>query len=183
MTEKNSSTWTSSFDARAFRNALGAYATGIAIVTTVSEDGERIGLTVNSFSSLSLDPPLILFSIANNAASFPIWAKAKRFVVNVLAEEQQELSSRFGRTSADKWAGLKVEAVEGGVLFPGALMALNCAVHERVPGGDHQIVIGRVLAIAIKPTPYPNPLLYFAGRYQLIASSDRAAACPAHLFW
>ena len=94
------------FDERCFRDALGAFATGVVVVTGLTEAGERVGMTVNSFNSVSLTPPLVLFSIARRARSFAAWACMSRYAVNILSQQQEQLSNHFARTAADKWSGL-----------------------------------------------------------------------------
>src|SRR5687767_15380608 len=100
---------------RSFRNALGAFATGVTVVSTRSADGIDVGLTVNSFNSVSLDPPMVLWSLARSAMSLTVFTEAKYFTVHLLAADQQELSDRFARRGADKFAGLDLERGIGGI--------------------------------------------------------------------
>ncbi|MDR3517802.1 MAG: flavin reductase family protein [Azospirillaceae bacterium] len=147
-----------------FRQAAGCFATGIAIVTTLAADGSRVGLTVNSFASLSLDPPLVLFSIARTAQSFDAFAGARGFVVNVLSADQQELSNRFAGTRDDRWAGLATAIWDTGApVIPGCLAVLECDSHARLDGGDHVIEVGRVRKLSFESRG--RPLLYFRGSY------------------
>src|SRR4249919_2131388 len=107
-------------DAREFRGALGAFTTGVTIVTTRDDGGHDVGLTVNSFNSVSLEPPLVLWSLARNAASLPAFVAAEHFAVHILAADQEPLSNRFAQRGADKFAGLELARGEGGVpLLPG----------------------------------------------------------------
>jgi flavin reductase (DIM6/NTAB) family NADH-FMN oxidoreductase RutF len=154
-----------SFSARDFRNALGCFATGIAIMTAREADGRFVGITVNSFSSVSLDPPLVSFCLDRNANSLNGFLTASHFVVNVLSEGQEPLSAAFARSSGgDKFVGVDFAVGETGCpLLADCLSHLECvreAVHD---AGDHLIVIGRVVRLAQRPEG--RPLLYFRGRY------------------
>ena len=164
------------FDNQTFRAALGSFATGVAVVTTVSDTGERHGLTVSSFNSVSLSPPLVLFSVAKGARSFAAWQRSQRYVINVLSEEHQELSRRFGRASEEKWQGLEMAGCEGGPLLPEALASFDCAAYNRYDGGDHEIFVGRVLAISRAREVPPHPLLFYAGRYRRIERDEATFA-------
>jgi flavin reductase (DIM6/NTAB) family NADH-FMN oxidoreductase RutF len=152
------------FDARAFRNALGCFATGITVISTLGPDGAPIGVTMNSFSSVSLDPPLVQFCLARSSTAFHDIVAAPTFVVNILSEEQVDLSVRFSqRGLLNRWAGLEVEHWDTGVpVLPGCLANLECD-HEAVfEGGDHVIILGRVRRIASREG---RPLLYYQGAY------------------
>jgi flavin reductase (DIM6/NTAB) family NADH-FMN oxidoreductase RutF len=152
-------------DPRVFRNTLGRFATGVTVVTALSPPGEPIGITVNSFNSVSLDPPLILFSIDRAAGSFLVFRDARHYVVNMLGEGQRELSRRFAQPIPDKWNGVPYATwASGAPVLEGCLANLECArevVHE---GGDHIILIGRVLKIA--HAEGGRPLLYYRGAYR-----------------
>jgi len=154
-------------DARAFRETLGLFPTGVAIVTTCGTDGERIGATVSSFNSVSLDPPLILFSIARNTRAYAAWAAADHYAVNVLPERESELSTRFARSLSDKWEGLAPEAGRGGVpLLREALAWFECRHHARYDGGDHLILVGEVIAHTARSSTQGRPLVFFKGKYR-----------------
>ncbi len=132
-------------DQRALRNALGAFATGVTIITTRLADGRVVGLTVNSFASVSLDPPLVLWSQSRTSASFPAFAAAERFVVNVLAENQKDLALQFARSSADKFAGLAYDRGLGDVpILRGTAATFQCRSLKHHDGGDHVIHLGAV---------------------------------------
>lgn len=168
-------------DPRAFRNALGLFATGVAIVTTLASDGERIGATVSSFNSVSIDPPLILFSIANNAKAYDAWAKAEHYAVNILAEAQSDLSNRFARAMTDKWVGVMETANAHGVpLLPDASACFECDSYARYDGGDHLILVGRVTSYTATASSNPRPLLFYRGRYREI-DPDHAIETPTGL--
>jgi flavin reductase (DIM6/NTAB) family NADH-FMN oxidoreductase RutF len=154
-------------DPRAFRDALGLFPTGVAVVTTRGPGGERVGATVSSFNSVSLDPPLILFSIARNAKAFDAWAGAAHFAVNVLSEAQSEISNRFARALTDKWDGITdIAGDAGGPLIPNASACFQCESYAKHEGGDHLILIGRVTSYATTPAGTPRPLLFYRGRYR-----------------
>jgi flavin reductase (DIM6/NTAB) family NADH-FMN oxidoreductase RutF len=156
------------FDRRAFRNALGCFATGVTVVTTVTDAGEPVGLTANSFSSVSLDPPLVLFCLDRASHNLDAFRGAGRFAVNVLGDDQRDLSVRFSTTIGDRWDGVVWERWETGApVLNGCLAALDCeteAIHE---GGDHVIIVGRVQRLAA--TTDGKPLLYFRGNYATVA--------------
>src|SRR5258708_37730111 len=103
------------FDSRDLRRVLGTFVTGVTVVTTTDDEGRYHGVTANSFSSVSLDPPLVLWSQAINAQSHPVFFKAERFAVNILAEDQIELSKRFAKSSEEKFSGVDVDIGSGGV--------------------------------------------------------------------
>jgi flavin reductase (DIM6/NTAB) family NADH-FMN oxidoreductase RutF len=150
-------------DTRELRRALGRFATGVTVVTTSGADGELAGLTANSFSSVSLDPPLILWSLGSNAASLPSFMRAGWFAVHVLGSHQQALSNRFATPADDKFAGLDVRAGLGGCpLLMDSLAHFECSVYDRVPAGDHVIFLGRVERMTHRDG---EPLMYHAGRY------------------
>lgn len=152
-----------SFDPRDLRNALGTFATGVTIITTRRRSGELAGLTANSFSSVSLDPPLVLWSQSVRAPSLPVFQEATHFVVNVLAADQAELSNRFARPHADKFAGVEHRPAPcGAPVIEGAAAHFECRNEYRLYGGDHIIFLGRVerYAYTAKPT-----LLFCRGAY------------------
>jgi flavin reductase (DIM6/NTAB) family NADH-FMN oxidoreductase RutF len=154
-----------SFSPRDFRNALGCFATGITVMTTCGPDGRFVGITVNSFASVSLDPPLVSFCLDRNALSLASFLEAPHFGVNVLSEDQEALSAAFARSSAgDKFVGLPYEVGETGCpLLPDCLSHLECEREAAHLAGDHLIVIGRVVRLAQRSEG--KPLLYFRGRY------------------
>ncbi len=153
------------FDSRAYRNALGCFATGITVVTTIAPDGSPIGVTVNSFSSVSLEPPLVQFCLGRAAMSFDAFTTAPSFAVNILAEDQSDLSVRFSkRDLQERWEGVGVERWETGVpLLAGCLANLECDREHVFEAGDHVIIVGRVRRLAAAAAG--QPLLYFRGGY------------------
>jgi len=156
------------FDARKFRDALGRFSTGVTIVTGRDAHGEPVGMTASSFTSVSLDPPLVLFCPARSADSFGVLASGGPFVINVLSEEQQALSNRFARSSADKWRDLEFDTWETGApVLRECLANLECTTHAVHDGGDHALVVGRVQRLGYVAAG--RPLLYFSGNYANLA--------------
>lgn len=155
-----------SLDPKAFRQTLGTFVTGVTVITTRDADGTRHGLTANSFNSVSLDPPLILWSLRREARSFEVFDRAERFTVHILAEDQVELSNRFARPSEDRFAGLAVSEGIGGVpVIQGCAAHLECRKEAAYPGGDHVVFLGRVEAIQ---NTGRRPLAFGAGRYMVV---------------
>jgi flavin reductase (DIM6/NTAB) family NADH-FMN oxidoreductase RutF/pimeloyl-ACP methyl ester carboxylesterase len=152
-------------DARTFRDALGCFATGVTIITAMAPDGKPVGLTANSFTSVSLDPPLLLVCVANNAGSAPVLKNAERFAVNVLQIGQQPTSNRFAGKGEDRFANTPWEVGEFGTpVLTGSLSSFECARDAVHDGGDHFILVGRVLKAMFEPRR--DPLLYFRGKYR-----------------
>ncbi|HLA36822.1 MAG TPA: flavin reductase family protein [Rhodocyclaceae bacterium] len=148
----------------ALRRTLGGYATGVAVVTARGSDGRLVGLTINSFASVSLYPPLVLWSLGLGSASLKTFEQCSHFAINVLADDQLELSQRFSQPHADKFSDLdwKVGAGET-ALLPGCCAWLECRTEVRYPGGDHLIFIGCVENFDSEEKP---PLIFHGGRYR-----------------
>jgi flavin reductase (DIM6/NTAB) family NADH-FMN oxidoreductase RutF/DNA-binding IclR family transcriptional regulator len=160
------------FDSRELRRVLGTFVTGVTVITTTDDEGRFHGVTANSFSSVSLDPPLVLWSQAVKTHSHPVFFKAERFAVNILAEDQIELSNRFAKSSQEKFAGIDVDIGSDGVpLLRGCSARLQCRVVSRVPGGDHTIYVGEVDAI---DRAERKPLVFGNGQYLLTGPHDLA---------
>ena len=152
-------------DARTFRDALGCFATGVTVVTAMTADGAPIGLTANSFTSVSLDPPLLLVCVANSAGSAEVLETADRFGVNVMQIGQQPTSNRFAGKGVDRFAATDWEIGEfGSPVLNGSLASFECVRHAIHEGGDHFILVGRVLKARFEPRR--DPLLYFRGKYR-----------------
>jgi flavin reductase (DIM6/NTAB) family NADH-FMN oxidoreductase RutF len=152
--------------AQALRQALGRFATGVTIVSCLDGQGQPVGLTANSFSALSLDPPLVLWSLRLGSPSLPAFAAARRFAVNVLAESQVDLSRRFASAQADKFAeGLWSHGLDGVPVLAGALAVFECEAWAQQAAGDHQLFIGRVAQLADLGGP---PLVFQGGHYHLL---------------
>ncbi len=163
-----------SFNSLAFREAMGRFATGVTVVTTRDSAGGNCGVTVNSFASVSLDPPLVLFCLDRAAMSFDIFGGAARFAINFLAADQQTLSVRFSTPTADKWNGVDYDLWPSEVpVLKGCLANLGClkeAVHE---GGDHVIIVGRVETL--QTDSEKSPLVYYQSGYRQIGQSIQLA--------
>lgn len=156
-----------SIDAALFRSVLGRFATGVTIVTVRDADGQQHGMTVSAFSSLSLEPPLVLVCIDNTATMAPHIATASHFAVNVLTSTQEELSRRFAESLDDRFAGIGyTEGMSGCALLDESLASIECRIVTRHPAGDHVMVIGEVLHAAAHEG---SPLLYFRSGYATIS--------------
>ena len=166
-------------DPKAFRQALGAFVTGVTIVSTLQEDGTPRGFTANSFTSVSLDPPLVLVCIAKTAASYPVFAAAGHFAVSVLAEDQKDVSSLFTTKAADKFLRVAWHAAIGGSpVIDGAAAWFACRRHDRViDAGDHIILLGAVAAFGHSSA---SPLAYCRGAYLTFRLSQDALAAAGH---
>lgn len=157
-----------SFDSKVFRQALGQFATGVAVMTTRDGQGRGIGVTVNSFTSVSLDPPLVSFCLDREALSFTSFTGADTFAVNILSSDQQDVSQSFARSiGEDKFAGVVCEVDDHGApLIKGCLAWLSCRRHTIVEAGDHVIILGEVYHLSLGHAG--APLLYFRGKYAKI---------------
>ncbi len=152
-----------------FRTTLGNFATGVTIITSRTAEGDPLGMTANSFSSVSLDPPLVLFSMDRRAMGLRNYQVAGHFAVNILARDQEHLSGRFARTAGDKWAGIQYETWQtGSPILSGALANFDCRLWQSYDGGDHVIFVGEVVQNAFDPDK--DPLLFFRGRYGTVTS-------------
>ena len=150
-----------------FRDALGLFATGIAVVTTMGDDGVRFGKTISSFNSVSLDPPLILFSIARTVQTLSVWQSARRYTVNILNENQGATSTRFARTDTVKWAEMGDSIGQIGTMrIPNALACFECEPYAQYDGGDHAIFVGRVISLHTTSAAVPRPLVFYQSRYR-----------------
>ena len=152
-------------DPRTLRDALGCFGTGVTVVTTLDQAGQPVGLTANSFTSVSLDPPLLLVCLARSAGSLPAFQAGENFGVNVLHIGQQLTSARFASKVEDRFAATPWEAWDTGVpLVKHSLASFECARHAVYEGGDHLILVGRVIRVRFEPRR--DPLLYFRGKYR-----------------
>ena len=150
-----------------FRRALGQFATGVAVVTCAGRDGRSWGVTVNSFSSVSLVPRLVLWSLQRTAPSRAAFEVAPGFAIHVLSDAQRELSDRFCRPAPDKFAALDLgRNAEGAPVLEGCLARLECRLHRWHDGGDHVIFVGEVARWTTAPG---RPLVFHAGAYQGLA--------------
>lgn len=152
-----------SLDSLALRTALGQYATGVTVVTTLDAEGRPVGLTVNSFASVSLDPPLVLWSLAASSACMQAFKSCAHFAVNVLAVDQVEVSNHFALAGYDKFAEVVWTPGLGGVpLLDDCCARFECGSHSYHSGGDHTIFIGRIERFERFERP---PLVFHGGRY------------------
>lgn len=156
---------------RALRDAMGHFPTGVVIVTAPAGRGEDpIAITVSSFNTVSLDPPLILFCVNRDALSLPALLRAPHFAISVLQSDQQHLSNRFAAQGGDKWAGIEPVLSEAGCPGIGPCLArFECAPFATYDGGDHVILVGRVMEF--DRSDQGEPLLFFRGGYHSIAPS------------
>ncbi len=153
-----------SFSALEFRAALGMFATGVTIVTGRDADGTRVGLTANSFNSVSLAPPLVLWSLARQAGSMAAFARGSHYAINILAADQHELALRFSRREPDRFAGVAFEEGAGGApILAGAAAVFECYNRSRYEEGDHVIFVGEVERCRHREGA--QPLLFHGGRY------------------
>lgn len=153
----------SSIDPRDFRNALGSYATGVTVITAATPDGKQAGLTCNSFASVSLNPPLVLWSLVIYSPSMSIFQNASHFAVNVLGASQQELAMQFATRAEDKFAGVSWEPGLGDApVLADAVATFQCRSADRYYGGDHVIFLGAVEAYAYNRA---EPLLFARGNF------------------
>ncbi len=151
-------------DPREFRDTVGRFPTGVAIVTCRTAEGEDVGMTMSSFSSVSLEPPLVLFSVDCRAYSLSAWEQADAYGINVLAEGQHELSNRFARPLGEKWEGVSVQrGIHGVPLIDGAIAQLECVPYAQYDGGDHSIFVARV--VRLRQANRADPLVFALGRY------------------
>lgn len=161
-------------DPRQLRDAFGCFMTGVTVVTAM-RDGRPLGFTANSFSSVSLDPPLLLVSIANRSANLAAFAEGPGFAVNILSEAQKDLSARFARPSEDRFADLYWrEGPTGNPLLAGVSAWFDCTLDQAVAAGDHTILIGRIAGFEATDAP---GLGYYRGAY--VTPAATAAALPA----
>lgn len=163
-------------DGRAFRRCLGQFATGVTVMT--SRHGERLaGMAVNSFAALSLEPPLVLWSIRRTSGSVPVFTSAGHFAVNVLAGDQVEVANLFAAPGIDRFAATRWQpGVTGSPLIDGSIATMECVREQVLEGGDHLILIGRVLHFARRDG---EPLLFAQGRYALSQEHPSASQSTA----
>lgn len=155
-------------DLKEFRRCLGKFATGVTIVTCTDRDGNPCGITANSFSSVSLEPPLVLWSIAKVSDSLNAYLEAQHFAINILTNDQRQLSHHFAQSKHTLFDGVKMSISENGVvLFPDTLGCLECSTTQIHEAGDHFIIIGRVDSFAASQG---EPLLFYNGDYAALGS-------------
>lgn len=149
-----------------FRDVLGRYCSGVTVVTSIA-GGEPVGMTCQSFSSVSLDPPLVMFIPAKTSRAWPLMQRTGHFCVNFLAFDQVEISNVMASKGADKFAGIPWSTSKtGSPLLEGVIGYVDCSVHMVHEAGDHYLVVGRVQDMGFDGASSPDPLLYFEGRYR-----------------
>lgn len=160
------------FHPKLLRDVLGCFPTGVAVVTAVTPHGDLHGVTVNSFNSVSLDPPLVLFSLSRHLNSLPAIESATAFAINFLCDHQAHLSSRFAAALTDKWTGIDYRVgFTGAPVLAEALAVVECRPYAQYDGGDHVIFVLRVTHIESDATRYP--LVFFRGRYHTLAAPEQ----------
>lgn len=158
-----------SIDGRELRNAMGLFATGVTVITTKDASGKPFGLTANAFSSLSLEPPMLLICVDKTVDCYACFDESGVFAVNVLSAAQEELSTRFATKGIEKFDGIAYHAGELGVaLLDGALAHFECTIAHAYAGGDHTIYVGHIQKLS---TSSGLPLLFFQGKYRALAPS------------
>jgi flavin reductase (DIM6/NTAB) family NADH-FMN oxidoreductase RutF len=159
-------------DAKEFRNAMGHFATGVTVVTTLDKNGQPTGITANAFTSVSLNPPLVLVCIDKNAQCRPSFDESKAFAVNILSRGQEELSRRFATKGIDKFVGVRWHPGYRGLpLIDGTLGQIECDLVQSYDGGDHTIYVGEVVNVSVSPG---DPLLFYRGRYHRLGEPELA---------
>jgi flavin reductase (DIM6/NTAB) family NADH-FMN oxidoreductase RutF len=160
-----------SFTERTLRDTLGLFPTGVAVLTARGVGGALHGVTISSFNAVSLDPPLVLFSLSRKLFSLQEFLSADAFAINFLQEDQQELSTRFSKALSNKWENVAHKTgVTGALVILPAVAVLECTPHAQYDGGDHVIVVGRVNHIECQECS--SPLVFFRGGYHKLASAN-----------
>jgi len=153
-----------SFTSSDFRQALGMFATGVTIVTACDANGQRVGLTANSFNSVSLDPPLVLWSLSRQAGSLPAFSSGSHYAINILSADQRALAERFASRDGPRFEGLPLREGAGGApIIEGAAAVFECFNRSRYEEGDHVIFVGEVERCAWRAGA--QPLIFHGGRY------------------
>ncbi len=156
---------------RAFRDALGGFATGVTVLTALAPDGQPVGVTISSFNSVSLQPPLILWSLACDSPRLEAFRRAQHYAVNVLAADQAWISDRFASRDPDRFSGVRTIAGLGGVpVLDGCLACFECSSEAHYPGGDHIIFVGRVDRFSRHEQV--EPLIFHDGRYRILGDTS-----------
>ncbi|OHC65303.1 MAG: hypothetical protein A2045_09815 [Rhodocyclales bacterium GWA2_65_20] len=153
-------------DTRSLRDALGEFATGVTVVTARGADGQPVGVTVNSFASVSLDPPLVLWSLGLQSPALAVFESCSHYAINVLAADQVEISQRFSQSQSDRFAGIDLKVGAGGTpILPGCCAWFECRNEMRHAGGDHLIFVGLVENFRREAKP---PLIFHGGCYRTL---------------
>jgi flavin reductase (DIM6/NTAB) family NADH-FMN oxidoreductase RutF len=146
------------------RQVMGHFATGVTIITTVNKEGQLHGLTANAFTSVSLEPPLLLISVDKKAESWPAFEESKVFTVNILGDDQEGLSRKFAVSGGNKFEGVAYRrGANGAAILEGALAFIECTLYAAYEGGDHSLYLGEIQEAAIREG---KPLVFFRGGYR-----------------
>lgn len=176
-TEARGSAPTAGFDKRSLRDAFGSFATGVTIVTTAGPNGSDIGLTANSFSSVSLDPPMVLWSLARTSANIDAFRNSGHFAVHILSADQETLSARFASKVADRFEGLALDRGPDGIpMLPDCMARFACKLAYQYEGGDHVIFVGEIVDFGHSAR---KPLVFHGGRYGMLLPKQAAAAADS----
>lgn len=156
-------TQSTKMNSKDFRRALSSFATGIGVVTTLDSNGEKVGITVSSFNSVSLEPPLVLWSIGLDSLSYDVFVQADHFAVHILASHQKELCDLFAQSGENKFGSLECrDGLHGVPILPDFVACFECSTEHIYPGGDHKIIVGRVHRFEEKEA---DPLIHYRSRY------------------
>jgi flavin reductase (DIM6/NTAB) family NADH-FMN oxidoreductase RutF len=167
----------SDLEARSLRKALSSLPTGVVVVTACDAQAGRLGMTMNSFTSVSLEPPLVMFSIDRRALALPAWLRAPGYAVNVLASNQEQLSNQFARALGDKWKGVRsTPGLHAAPLLEGAVARFECSAHQTFDGGDHVVFLVRIERYTCDESA--APLVFHRGRYGVVSTSWDASMPP-----
>ena len=151
------------------KKALGQFATGVTIITTLTPEGTPLGMTVSSFSSVSLEPPLILWSLQRSSQSLEIFQNTRYFAVNILAENQPHLSDRFSCSPKEKFEGIDIITSDNGTpIFKNCLTYFECVTKNQFDGGDHIIFIGEIIQFTENIEGHLSPLIHYDGNYRTL---------------
>ena len=162
--KKHSDNASSDIDPMALRKALGSFATGITVVTARGKDGQRVGMTANSFNSVSLSPALVLWSIDKSSNCFDDFIQAENYVIHVLGQDQESISDQFAKSGGDKFAGISCSENHAGVpILPECSAYFECSIEHQYDGGDHVILVGSVANFVDSGT---EPLIFYRGDYK-----------------
>ena len=160
-----------SIDSKLFRNVMGTFATGVTVVTTQDDEKIPYAVTVSSFTSVSLDPPLVLVCLDNQLASLEAFLKSGRFAINILAHDQENFSNLSARRGSDRSECLTAVGSTGLPVMENPLALIECRLKKTFPGGDHKILLGEVVHLSLGPSlEESQPLLFYRGRYADLAS-------------
>ena len=157
----------SGFPRAYIKSCLSEFVTGVTVVTTISRSGSMHGITVNSFNSVSLVPPMVLFSIEKSASRFEIFHTCSRFIVNILSDKQKSISQGFAESDVEDWKGFNYSVMDGIPIIDGIISYMYCAKKHVYDGGDHKIIVGKVISCS-KVNSNDKPLVYYKGKYMII---------------